>query len=42
MGFIFKVDQPLLFFAVYIYGNYDRAGVDLFRFFLILKFAFCL
>ena len=41
VGLIFKVDQPLFFFSVYIYGNYNRAGINLFRFFLILKLALC-
>src|SRR5699024_9707833 len=39
---VFKVDEPLLFLSIYVYRNYNRAGVDLFRFFLILKLALCL
>ena len=37
---IFKVDQPLFFFAVNIYRNYNTAGIDLVRFLLILKLSF--
>ena len=39
MGLIFKVDQPLFLDTVHIYGNDDRAGIDLVGFFLILKLA---
>ena len=38
--FIFKVNQPLFFFSVHIYRNYDGAGIDFIGFFLILKFSF--
>ena len=40
MCFILKVDEPFFFFSVYIYRNYDGAGIDLIGFFLILQFSF--
>ena len=32
MGFVLKLKQPLLFLAVDVHLDFDRAGVDLFRF----------
>ena len=40
MCLILKVDQPFLFFSIYINRNYNTAGVDLIGLFLILKLAF--
>ena len=42
VSLVFEVDQPFLFFAVYIYRNHNRAGIDLLGFFLILELALCL
>ena len=41
MCLILEVDQPFLFFTVNIYRNYNTAGIDLIRFFLISKLSFC-
>ena len=41
MCLILEVDQPFLFFTVYVYRNYNTAGIDLIRFFLISKLSFC-
>ena len=40
VGLIFKVYQPLFCFSVDLYRNYDAAGIDLIRLFLIFQFAF--
>ena len=37
---ILKVDQPFLFFSIYINRHYNTAGIDLVGLFLILKLAF--
>ena len=41
MCLILEVDQPFLFFTVYVYRNYNTAGIDLIRFFLVSKLSFC-
>ena len=40
VGLIFKVYQPLFCFSVDLYRNYDAAGIDFIRLFLIFQFAF--
>ena len=37
---ILEVDQPFLFFSIYINRHYNTAGIDLVGLFLILKLAF--
>ena len=39
VGFIFKIDQPLLCLSVDLHRHYDRAGIDLIRILLIVQQA---